>query len=61
MKLCIECKTQVVHYYRSEFCKDCIKDFFEGDEGNHTTNVSSESIWTDEQGSDTIGCAKNHR
>jgi len=27
---CIECKTEVVHYYRSLFCKDCLKDFFEG-------------------------------
>lgn len=28
---CKECKVNVVHYYRSIFCKDCIKDFFEGE------------------------------
>jgi len=31
MTKCAECKTEVVHYYRSMFCKDCTKDFFEGD------------------------------
>jgi len=28
---CIECKIEVVHYYRSMFCKKCTKEFFEGD------------------------------
>lgn len=32
MKKCIECKTEVVYYHRSMFCKDCIKDFFEGED-----------------------------
>lgn len=32
MEMCIECKTEVVHYYRSLFCEECLKDFFEGDE-----------------------------
>lgn len=31
MNKCAECKTEVVHYYRSMFCKKCTKDFFEGD------------------------------
>lgn len=30
-KLCIECKKKVVWFYRSYFCKDCIKNFFEED------------------------------
>lgn len=31
MTKCAECKTEVVHYYRSMFCKDCTKNFFEGE------------------------------
>ena len=34
MNKCIECKENEVHYYRSMFCKDCIKDFFEGEEND---------------------------
>lgn len=30
MEMCMECKTEVVYYYRSFLCEDCIKDFFEG-------------------------------
>lgn len=32
MKYCIECKNNVVSHYRSYFCEDCIKDFFEDKE-----------------------------
>lgn len=28
-KYCIECKDNIVSHYRSYFCKDCIRDFFE--------------------------------
>lgn len=28
---CIECKTEVVHYHDSPFCKECGKIFYEGD------------------------------
>ena len=30
MKYCIECKENAVFYYRSMFCEECIKEFFEG-------------------------------
>jgi len=33
-KLCIECKKNVVWYYHSRFCKDCLKNFFEKREAN---------------------------
>ena len=32
MPKCIECKINVVHYYRSIFCEECLRDFF--DEGD---------------------------
>lgn len=43
MEKCIECKTEVVHYYRSLFCKDCIKDFFD------TTKDENEEVFQKEE------------
>lgn len=37
MRVCIECKKNVVSHYRAYFCEDCIKNFFEGGK-----NVKSE-------------------
>lgn len=37
MTKCTECKKEVVHYYRSLFCKECTKDFFEGDEDDKSS------------------------
>lgn len=31
-EMCIECKVNVVYYYRGYFCEDCIREFFEGGE-----------------------------
>lgn len=28
-KFCIECKKNVVNHYKSHFCEDCSRDFFE--------------------------------
>ena len=30
MRICIECKKNVVSHYRAYFCEDCIKNFFGG-------------------------------
>ena len=37
-KLCIECKKNVVSHYKSYFCEDCIKNFFEGEKNEKVRN-----------------------
>lgn len=39
MSLCIECRSKVEHYYRSEMCLDCLKNFFEGDKNDEKEEV----------------------
>jgi len=45
-KYCIECKAEVVWYYRSYFCKNCTINFFDKERKNKKKALAiKESEW----------------
>lgn len=40
MTKCAECKTKVIHYHGNPFCKECGKNFYEGEKDELQIKVS---------------------